>query len=113
MSEYVLRFFIGGVVVSAFAVLGDIFRPRSFGGLFAAAPSVALSTLGLAVMKDGAGYAATEARSMIAGAIALIVYSQLTAWVLVRQKSSSVTAALGALPAWLAVAFALWFLFLR
>jgi hypothetical protein len=34
MSEYVVRFFLGGVVVSAFAMLGDVLRPKSFAGLF-------------------------------------------------------------------------------
>ena len=50
MKETLLRFFIGGAVVSAFALLGDLFKPKSFAGLFGAAPSVALATLGL----DGA-----------------------------------------------------------
>jgi ATP-dependent DNA ligase len=29
MTEYVVRFLVGGVVVSAFAILGDLLRPRS------------------------------------------------------------------------------------
>jgi hypothetical protein len=37
MTEYVVRFFLGGLVVSAFAMLGDILRPKSFAGLFGAA----------------------------------------------------------------------------
>jgi hypothetical protein len=113
MGEYVIRFLVGGVIVSVFAVLGDIFRPKSFGGLFAAAPSVALSTLALTVVKDGASYASTEARSMLAGALALIVYSQISAWALMRQKSSSVVVATAALPAWFAVAYGLWFALLK
>jgi hypothetical protein len=36
MTEYVVRFLVGGVVVSAFAVLGDVLRPKSFAGLFGA-----------------------------------------------------------------------------
>ena len=51
--DYLLRFLIGGVVVSVFAVLGDVLRPKSFAGLFGAAPSVALATLGLAFWKHG------------------------------------------------------------
>ena len=51
MSEILLRFLIGGAVVSAFALLGDLFKPKSFAGLFGAAPSVALATLGLTVAK--------------------------------------------------------------
>lgn len=49
MSEYIIRFFLGGMVVSAFAMGGDILRPKSFAGLCSAAPSVALATLGIAV----------------------------------------------------------------
>jgi hypothetical protein len=52
MTQIFVRFFIGGVVVSAFAVIGDVLRPKSFAGLFGAAPSVALATLGF-----GAGWA--------------------------------------------------------
>jgi hypothetical protein len=36
MTEYVVRFLVGGVVVSAFAMLGDVLRPKSFAGLFGA-----------------------------------------------------------------------------
>ena len=75
MTEYVVRFFLGGVVVSAFAMLGDILRPKSFAGLFGAAPSVALATLGIAVYRQGAGHAALQSRAMTAGAIALAIYS--------------------------------------
>ena len=30
MTEYVVRFLVGGVVVSDFAMLGDVLRPKSF-----------------------------------------------------------------------------------
>ena len=53
--ELVFRFFLGGLLVSAFAVLGDLLRPKSFAGVFGAAPSVALATLALAVLSHGAG----------------------------------------------------------
>ena len=52
--EYVIRFLVGGLVVSLFAVAGDVLRPKSFAGLFGAAPSVALATLTLAFWKPGA-----------------------------------------------------------
>ena len=38
MTEYLVRFLIGGIAVSLFAVLGDVLRPKSFAGLFGAAP---------------------------------------------------------------------------
>ena len=91
--EYVIRFLAGGLVVSLFAAAGDVLRPKSFAGLFGAAPSVALATLTLAFWKHGGGYVATEGRSMIIGAISLAVYSflvcQLLARALLRADSDS------------------------
>lgn len=68
LRESIIRFLVGGAVVSVFAILGDLLRPKSFAGLFGAAPSVALATLALTIAKHGGGYAATEGRSMILGA---------------------------------------------
>src|SRR5205814_5273633 len=59
MSEILLRFLMGGAVVSVFALLGDLFKPKSFAGLFGAAPSVALVTLALTLSTEGARYVAT------------------------------------------------------
>jgi hypothetical protein len=87
--EYVIRFLAGGLVVSLFAVAGDVLRPKSFAGLFGAAPSVALATLTLAFWKHGGRYVATEGRSMIIGAIALAVYSFLVCQLLMRVRSSA------------------------
>jgi hypothetical protein len=58
MTEYLVRFIVGGAVVSAFAMLADVLRPKSFAGLLGAAPSVALATLGIAIYQHGSGYAA-------------------------------------------------------
>jgi sulfite exporter TauE/SafE len=65
-------FVIGGIVVSAFAALGDVLKPKSFAGLFGAVPSIALATLGLTIAANGKMHAATEARSMIAGALVFL-----------------------------------------
>ncbi len=70
MEEFVLRFLIGGAVISAFALVGDVLRPKSFAGLFGAAPSIALATVGMTIAHHCKGYAATEGRSMVLGAIA-------------------------------------------
>src|SRR3954470_23508252 len=74
-GELVARFLIGGALVSLFAVLGDVFEPKTFAGLFGAAPSVALATLALTIHAHGAAYGALEARSMVIGAVALLVYA--------------------------------------
>jgi hypothetical protein len=49
------------VVVSAFSMLEDILRPKSFAGLFGAAPSVALATPGIAVYLPRHGPTAPQA----------------------------------------------------
>ena len=106
--DYLIRFLAGGIAVSAFAVLGDVLRPKSFAGLFGAAPSVALATLGLTVASEGAYYAAVEARSMLAGAIAFFAYASFVSWVMMRYKPRVVLVTICAIPMWLVVAFGVW-----
>jgi hypothetical protein len=60
MSDSFIRFLIGGLVVSLFSSLGDVLRPKSFAGLFGAAPSIALATIGLTIEQNGKTYAAVE-----------------------------------------------------
>src|SRR5579872_562834 len=84
LSDALARILIGGLVVSAFATVGGLFKPTSFAGLFGAAPSVALATLALTISKDGKDYAGTECRSMMAGAAGLCLYSILVSQLLAR-----------------------------
>lgn len=105
MTEYVFRFIVGGAFVSAFAMLGDILRPKSFAGLFGAAPSVALATLGIAIYQHGAGYAAVQSQAMMAGAVALAVYSLVVCHLLIRARIRALPASLLSLLVWLTVAF--------
>jgi len=110
MTEYVVRFFLGGLVVSAFAMLGDVLRPKSFAGLFGAAPSVALATLAIALDRHGPGYAALQARSMMLGAIALALYSVVVCQLLVRVRLRAVAATSLSLIVWLIASLGLLFL---
>jgi hypothetical protein len=104
MLEYGLRFLAGGIAVSAFAALGDALRPKSFAGLFGAAPSIALATLLITLSQKGAPFVALEGRSMIVGAFALAFYSW-TVCVLFKQfLLSSWTATMAALIVWFAIA---------
>ncbi|OKO71040.1 DUF3147 family protein [Bradyrhizobium sp. AS23.2] len=107
MTEYVLRFIAGGVIVSAFAILGDMLRPKSFGGLLGAAPSVALATLGITIVQHGPHYAATESWTMIYGAVALACYSLAVCLLLMRFRLAALPATIVAFAVWLAVAFGL------
>ena len=104
MLEYVLRFIAGGVAVSAFAVLGDIMRPKSFAGLFGAAPSIALATILITLSQKGAPFVAVEAQSMIVGAFALAAYSWMVCILIKKLTISSLTATMLALVVWFAVA---------
>ena len=113
VSTILLRFLLGGALVSAFALLGDLFRPKTFAGLFGAAPSVALATLALTIGKHGAPYAGIEARSMVAGAVALFVFTSWVARSLARARRRALPTALAGLLVWAAVASGEWALFVR
>jgi hypothetical protein len=108
MTEYAIRFLVGGIVVSAFAMLGDVLRPKSFAGLFGAAPSVALATLAMAVNAHGAAYAAQQSLSMMAGAVALAACGIVVCQLLIRARMRALPATALAAMVWLAVAFSLW-----
>jgi hypothetical protein len=113
MEEYIIRFVAGGIVVSAFAALGDVFRPKSFAGLFGAAPSIAVATLSIALFKKGPDYLAIEGHSMMFGAAALAVYSLISCQLMKRFQLSALASTVLSGLGWLALAFALYWLFLR
>jgi hypothetical protein len=113
VKEILLRVVVGGVVVSAFALLGDLLKPKSFAGLFGAAPSVALATLALTVMKDGKAYASTEARSMILGALAFFVYAWVVGRLLIRRRRPVLATTSAAITVWFVCVFGLWFALAR
>jgi hypothetical protein len=99
-----IRFVAGGLIVSAFAVLADVLRPKSFAGLFGAAPSVALATLGLALWKQGGDYVSVEGRSMVLGALALALYSRAVCGLMMRARWPALAATSTSLVLWLAAA---------
>ena len=107
------RFLIGGLIVSTFAALGDALKPKSFAGLFGAAPSVALATLGMTILSNGKFYAALEARSMAGGAVALGAYACVVCWLLAKRNWHAATASIAMIPLWFACALAAWLAFLR
>ena len=111
--DLIFRFIVGGLIVSLFAVIGDVMKPRTFAGLFAAAPSVALATLSLTMWTEGKFYAAVEAGSMIFGAIALCVYAFVVIHLITNHKLHAASATFCAIPAWLICSLGAWFLVLR
>lgn len=107
MSEYILRFLVGGAVVSFFAVLAEMLRPKSFAGLFSAAPSIALATIGITIARHGAQYAATESRAMPLAAVGFFCYSSACAWLLMRKKVRALAATAALLPVWFGISYGL------
>jgi hypothetical protein len=103
IGDLVVRFLIGGAIVSLFSLLGDLLRPKSFAGLFAAAPSIALATLAFAGAKG-----AIEARSMILGAAGLFVYCRVLSDLLMKLDRPTHVVTLLTIPVWFGVSFGLW-----
>jgi len=109
VKEILLRAMVGGLVVSAFALLGDLLKPKSFAGLFGAAPSVALATIVLTVMKEGKGYVGIEARSMVLGSLAFFLYASVVSRLLIRRKLPVLPVTSTAIALWLVCALGLWY----
>jgi len=105
--QLLIRFFLGGLLVLVFSLIGDVLRPKGFAGLFGAAPSIALSTLALTVAEKGNAYAALEARSMMLGAIAFLCYSIVCCLLMAKRHLRAPVTTLGLLPLWGACAFTL------
>jgi hypothetical protein len=110
VNEVLLRFITGGAVVSIFALLGDLLKPKTFAGLFGAAPSVALATLVLTVMKNGKGYASVEAKSMMVGAAAFVVYAAVVSHVILRHKWQVLPVTSLTMALWFVFAFGLYYM---
>jgi Protein of unknown function (DUF3147) len=113
MKELIFRFLIGGTLVLVFAFIGDLVRPKSFAGLFGAAPSVALASLALTIATQGKAYAAVEARSMIAGAVAFFLYASIVSKVMMLYKPPALAATLGLMPVWFGASYGLWLTLVR
>jgi uncharacterized membrane protein (GlpM family) len=113
MMQLVIRFVIGGLAVCAFALLGEILRPKTFAGLFAAAPSVALATLALTLSANGKLYAALEARSMVIGALGFYCYALACQYLLGKKHWKAAPATSVLLSVWAICSFGLWSLLLR
>ena len=107
LAELALRFVLGGAIVSAFALVGEVLKPKSFAGLFSAAPSVAVGALAIAFAQKGGAYAATEGRSMAIAAAGMLAYALLCRWIARERRVPIVVGSVAAWLAWAVVAFGL------
>ncbi len=108
-TESIVRLFCGGLCVSFFAMIGSIVKPTSFAGIFIAAPSVALATLGLTITHRGQSYASIECRSMMIGAVAFWAYSLSVSRLLILWRISALAATSISMVVWIGAVFLLWF----
>src|ERR1039458_1830275 len=117
MDELIFRFLIDGTLVSAFALVGDAVRPKSFAGLFGAAPSIALATrkvaegekkrrVGLDGTSRGRVAAGIDAVGAAMGTLGLIAFAILI-WRFLPGHSSPAILTIAGL-AWLAISVLAW-----
>jgi uncharacterized membrane protein (GlpM family) len=65
---------VGGVFVVAFALVSEAVSPKSFAGIFGAAPSIALASLLVTIADKGAHAAQVQSLSMTFAAVAMVAY---------------------------------------
>lgn len=75
-----VRAVVGGALVVAFALVGEVVKPKRFAGVFGAAPSVALANLALVAGLEGIHKAGVQSRGMIAGGVAMVVACAVGVW---------------------------------
>ena len=100
-----LKGLIGGVLVVAFALTGEVVRPRGLAGISSAAPSVALAGLAITVLTTGDDEARLQALGMGLGAAALVVFCLFAAESV--KRLGGLKGSLVATAVWWATAFSL------
>jgi hypothetical protein len=106
-----VRVLVAGAFVAGFAMLGDTLKPKMFAGLLSGAPSVATVSLLVTGLAMGPSRDEKYALGMIAGAVGLVVYAVVAAY-LVEHLKAVVGSALAWI-AWAVPAGAIYAVFLR
>lgn len=88
----------GGSLVIAFALLGEVLKPKRFAGLFGAAPAVAIAGLVVVLATKGAHEAHENTIGMLAGVAGMAVYALVVVRLLATSRGT--LAPLAALSSW-------------
>lgn len=101
-----LRGLAGGTLVVVFALISEAVKPKAFAGIFAAAPSVAVASLTITVLTDGAAKARLSSMGMVAGGVGMALCCIVAVATIPQMKA--LKGSLVAIAAWLAVALGLY-----
>ncbi len=82
-----LRGLAGGLLVVLFALVCEAVKPKAFSGLFASAPSVAVASLAITVIVDGAQRAHQASVGMVVGGLAMMACCVLAATAIPRIRA--------------------------
>ena len=104
--ELAIRALAGGLLVAAFALIGEAVRPKAFAGLFSAAPSVAVAGLAIVAVTKSPAVARLQSMSMVVGGIGLTASCVLASAAIPRIKT--VAGSLAAWACWAAVSLGLY-----
>jgi uncharacterized membrane protein (GlpM family) len=100
--EVAIKTVEGGILVTVFALISEIVKPKTFSGVFAAAPAVALAGLTVSGVAKGHHDIHRSGLGMIPGGVAMVAYCATV--VLLHRRLDALRAASAALVVWLAVA---------
>lgn len=106
-----LKGLIGGSAVVAFALLGEMVRPRGLAGIFGGAPSVALASLGVTLLASGVLASFNESLGMMAGAAAFVLWCLLGAESV--KRFGALKGSIASTAIWFVAALSLWGVALR
>jgi uncharacterized membrane protein (GlpM family) len=105
------RALLGGTFVALFSIVGELLRPKSFAGIFAAAPSVALASLLITDVTRGEQVVWMSGLGMIAGAVAMV--AACTVAVDSVKRFRALKGSVAALAVWVVTASGLYVVALR
>ncbi|MEU9885944.1 DUF3147 family protein [Sphaerisporangium sp. NPDC051017] len=103
-----LRGLCGGLLVTVFALIGEMVSPKRFAGIFAAGPAVALAGMSVTLVFMGSRHVAQSALGMIVGAVALVAYCATAAPL--EERLGAIAGSVVAMAVWAAVAAIGWLL---
>ena len=106
-----VRVVAAGLLVCAFALVGELVKPKRFAGIFSAAPSVALASLVVLLISEGVGHVRVELEGMIVGAVAFVGCTAVGAFVI--RRVGALKASLIEVGTWAVVAGGVYLVVLR